>query len=72
MPQLPISPKQMAELMNLMRTAPGKQLMNMLQKEKGPELRRALDQQDFEAAKRILGDFLENPQVKDLLRQLGH
>ena len=72
MQQLPISPKQMAELMNLMRTAPGKQLMNMLQKEKGPELRRALDQQDVEAARRILGDFLENPQVKDLLRQLGH
>lgn len=72
MQQLPISPKQMAELMNLMRTAPGKQLMNMLQKEKGPELRKALDQQDFEAARRILGDFLENPQVKDLLRQLGH
>ena len=72
MQQLPISPKQMAELMKLIKTAPGKQLMDMLQREKGPELRKALDLQDFEAARRILGDFLENPQVKDLLKQLGN
>ena len=72
MQQLPISPKQMAELMKLIQTAPGKKLMNMLKREKGPELHRALDLQDFEAARRIIGDFLENPQVKELLKQLGN
>ena len=71
MQQLPISPKQMAELVKLMKTEPGRQLYSLLQKEKGPMLQKALDQNDFEAARRLMQDFMEDPRVKDLLARLG-
>ena len=71
MQELPISPRQMAELMKLAQTEPGKRLLSLLQKEKGPELRQALSTRDYEEAKRILLAFTADEEVKTLLRQLG-
>lgn len=71
MQELPITPRQMAELMKLAQTGPGKQLLNLLKREKGPELQRALSRSDYETAKAIVGDFMQRPDVKELLQQLG-
>ena len=71
MPELPITPKQMAELMKLAGTDAGKQLLSLLQREKGPELRQALNRQDYTKAKTIVREFMEEPEVRALLRQLG-
>lgn len=71
MQELPITPKQMAEFMKLARTDAGKKILNLLQRDHGPALRSALDQKDYEAAKNIVKDFLDRPDVKALMQQLG-
>lgn len=71
MQELPITPKQLAELIKLARTEPGKQLLELLQKEKGRKLKSALDRQDYGEARSLVEDFLRNPEVAQLLQQLG-
>ena len=71
MPDLPISNQQMAELMKIASTDTGKKLLNLLQAEKGPALRQALNRQDYSQAKKIITSFLQDPRAKDLLKQLG-
>ena len=71
MQELPITPKQLAELIKLARTEPGKQLLELLQKKKGQKLKSALDRQDYGEMKSLVEDFLRNPEVAQLLQQLG-
>ncbi len=71
MQELPITPKQMAEFMKMAKTDAGKKILNLLQRDHGPALRAALDCKDYEKAKLIVQDFLERPDVKDLMQQLG-
>ena len=71
MPELPISPKQMAKLLKLAGTPQGKRLLTLLQQSSGPELRDALNREDYERARQIVGAFLLDPEAAELLRQLG-
>ena len=65
-----MDPQQMQELMKLAGTQPGRKLLSMLHRTAGPELRNALNQQDYERAKEIVKDFIRDPTVQDLLKQL--
>ena len=71
MQDLPISPKQMAELLRLARTDTGKQILSLLQKQIGPELKKSLDEKDYENAKLLTEEFIKDPKIKSLLSQLG-
>lgn len=71
MPELPINPQQMAELMKLAGTGAGRKLLNLLQREKGDALKKALNAGNFEEAKALVRDFMNHPEAKELLRQLG-
>lgn len=69
--ELPVTPQQMQELMKLAGTEPGKKLLSMLQHQAGPELRRALSQKNYEKVKVIIKEFMKDPNVQKLLRELG-
>ena len=71
MQELPISREQMETLMKLSRTEPGKKLIAIAKKEKGPQLRSAIMNADYDSAREMIGELMENPQVKALLRELG-
>ena len=71
MQDLPITPKQMAELLSLAKTQEGRKIMKLLQQQIGPELKNALDQKDYNHAKNLVEEFIKDPQVKSLLAKLG-
>ena len=71
MPELPITPRQMTKLLKLAGTPQGKRLLSMLQNTSGPALREALNREDYQRAKEIVGAFLMDPEAAELLRQLG-
>lgn len=70
MDKLPVTPKQMAELMKVASSPAGKQILYLLQKDHGPALEEALSRKDYQKAKAIAGSFLEREDVKVLLKQL--
>ena len=71
MQELPISQKQLAEFMKLASTDAGKKLLSLFKQRNGPALQRALAQKDYGEVKRMGEEFMEDPEVKDLLRSLG-
>ncbi len=74
MPELPISPKEMAELMRFARSDAGRQLFAMLQKNNGAALHTAMNQAnagDYESLKRTVQDFLATPETKAMIEKLG-
>ena len=68
--ELPLDQNQMKELMKLAGTEPGRKLLSLLVRSSGPELRQALNRKDYDRAKVILGEFIKDPQVRELLKQL--
>lgn len=74
MPELPISPKEMAELMRFARSDAGKQLFAMLQKNNSTALHTAMNQAtagDYEALKLTVQNFLATPEAKAMIEKLG-
>ena len=64
----------MRRAMELAGTPAGQQLLALLQKQGGPELRQAMDQAasgNYTAAKQALSALMASPEVRKLLEQLG-
>ncbi|MBQ7801563.1 MAG: hypothetical protein IJ375_04495 [Oscillospiraceae bacterium] len=64
----------MQEAMRLAGTPAGQQLLALLQKNGGAELKAAMDQAaagDYEQAKKALSSLLADPEAKKLLDRLG-
>ena len=62
------------DAMKLAQTPAGQQLINMLRQQDSPELRTAIDRAasgDYASAKNALSALLDNPEIKNLLGQLG-
>ena len=74
MSELPISPKEMAELMRFARSDAGKQLFAMLQKNNSTALYTAMNQAaagDYEALKKTAQSFLASSEAKAMIENLG-
>lgn len=74
MPELPITPKEMAELMRFAKSDAGKQLMSTLQKNNSAALHTAMAQanaRDYEALKQTVQSFLATPEAKAIIETIG-
>lgn len=64
----------MAQLAQMARSPAGQRLMGMLQQSGGQELQEALNKAsggDYADAKKAISALLQDPQVQDLIKQLG-
>lgn len=64
----------MQEALRIANTPAGQQLMKLLQQSGGDELRHAIEKAssgDYTQAKQALSAFLDSPEAKALLKQLG-
>lgn len=63
----------MRKVMEFAGKPAGRQLLKLLQSQNNPELQNAMSRAaagDYESAKRSLSVLLEDPQIRDLLKQL--
>lgn len=64
----------LAEAMRFANSPAGKQLISLLQQQGGDRMRSAMEKAaagDYAQAKNVINDFLQTPEAKALLEQLG-
>lgn len=71
--QAPSENFDMRKAMELAGTPAGRQLLKLLQTQSSPELQAAISKAaagDYQSAKQSLSALMENPEIRDLLKQL--
>lgn len=74
MSDLPLSKKELAELMRLAHSPAGKQLIAYLKQNNGAALQQAVDLAaagNYQEAKKLGKELLSSPRARELLDQLG-
>lgn len=62
------------DAMRMAQTPAGQQLIRMLQQSGGADIQQAMEKAasgDYSQAKQLLSALMQNPEAKELLRQLG-